>query len=538
MGQVDYNKNYRRLWMFPRNIRRILPWKLSQIMQLLVMQLADNNWKGNQALQDSLYRSLVDIEVKRPGSTRDPKSGGMRTYLAQLICLGLLFQDESGIYSPTIAGESILNGENPLGALQSVLFRHQYPSSYGLNRNVMIHPQIRIKPFLFISKFLHDSDIDCRLNDEELAVLIIYGHNPGQYNFCKEKILKIRNGSPLEKVIDDYERDLYTPRSKSHNRLIENALDIANTAKNYLQAALLIKIFHIPESNKEIFTFNQDFENLYDSFLAEEDNYTSYPEQIESFQRAYGRFDRTKDNRRFAESARTFDDSRIIKSLFYKYSEKNVFNDLPNEFVDEVSYKYGIEKDRVYSVTEPLLGKQTTVFEDNYLALAYSGTGGCTEFEIATAEIFQKKFRFEAHHTGQKKRPRKQIGGYADIFLIALDNKHCAIVDTKASPRYALSSTDFLSMSKNYIMNYKELIPIEHNLNLEFGLYVAGGFSGNNEAKLLNIYQTTGVRTSMISASNLLKLSNSRLAENQEDSRFLFSLGKEIEVNDFIGGTL
>ena len=49
------------MWMFPRNIRRIEPWKLTQISSALEVCIGDVQ---SQDVQDELYKQLSELGVK------------------------------------------------------------------------------------------------------------------------------------------------------------------------------------------------------------------------------------------------------------------------------------------------------------------------------------------------------------------------------------------------------------------------------------------------------------------------------------------
>ena len=152
---LSFDPDTRRIWMFPRNIRDIAPWKLYKILKVLLQCEDVNQYSGEE--QQMMYRLLDESGIKKKGKTRDKNPGGMRTYYSQLETLGLVFRAEgSKSYSYTIAGETIANEENPLAVLQYQLLRHQYPSAYGLGQNVKIDSRMRVKPFKFLLRVLHD----------------------------------------------------------------------------------------------------------------------------------------------------------------------------------------------------------------------------------------------------------------------------------------------------------------------------------------------------------------------------------------------
>lgn len=81
---VSHIDGFRRVWMFPRNIRKIHPAKISEILCLLQAESERSSWSGNQDLQNKFCKALELAGIKRPGDQYDSHSGGPRTYLAQL----------------------------------------------------------------------------------------------------------------------------------------------------------------------------------------------------------------------------------------------------------------------------------------------------------------------------------------------------------------------------------------------------------------------------------------------------------------------
>jgi hypothetical protein len=528
MSLVSYDPDYRLTWMFPRPKRYIEPWKMTQIVQLFTSFPVV--LRGNRQAQDRLYDAMEELNIKSIGSRRDPNDGGTRTYRALLKCLGLVFEKDRKLF-PTIAGEALSSGEDPIGALQSVLLRHQYPSDYA--HRSKIHPEIKIKPFLFILKFLHDAELEYQLTTNELAIVVAYGHNDDCYSYCKEKILCLRNGGEFRNAFNNIQQDLVTPRSSDDIALrLRDVKDIANTAKNYLQASHLITVIREGRT-EEVFTFNEEFENLYQEEMSAYFQFIPFHLGYhESFQRSYGRFRSQRDNRSFSEINSQVSSTGFIKSLYVDYAGKNIFGEVPEDFVSDVSRRYGFSAHDVIGAVESIESSSRDIFESNYLHLAQAGKHAAIEFEIATKEIFCKNLPYYAEHTGQRVR-NGSVGGYSDIFLIPLNQSYCAIVDTKASPSYTISSNDYAKMVSNYIPNYRELCPPGLNLQLKFCLYVASGFSRNNDHKQQELFNEKGVYASRMTAKNLLKLTQSAIAEDEGRLEALFSQNKELTSSDF-----
>ncbi|MFZ7133582.1 MAG: hypothetical protein ACOWWR_14640 [Eubacteriales bacterium] len=500
---VRYDQNFRRAWMFPRNIRKIHPWKLVKILTILDHLTDTKTWKGNQTLQNSFINYLSDEQLKTDQNIRDPHSGGGRTYLAQLKSLGLVFEKDNMLFN-TLAGEALISGDNPLTIIQKQLLKHQYPSSYSFGQNVKIHPAIKVKPFLFIIDLLDDPEIKI-LNCQELIFPIIYGHNDSCLKLCKDKILEYRFSGNLYDVIDNPERDLYTPRIK--NRSIQDRIntfiDIANTLKNYLESSFLVKTLFI--NGVQNICINEDFRTLIEDARHNQKYFIPHPENEESFLRNYGLWNRSKDTRNLKKDPpNLINNSKFIRQNFFLYCGENLVIDDPNEFAGEMEISYGFTKNQIIDAISDYLPKSQSLFEYEYLMLATGGQRTARKFEFATGKIFKDMLRFEVELTGQ--RHRKGRGGYSDIFLIALNRKDCAIVDTKATSQYTLSHEDILKMSHTYIANYKELCD-GRNLELKFCSYVAGGFRENIETGLRDIHLLTKVPASAITAKNLLDLS-------------------------------
>lgn len=502
MSLVPHIDGVRRIWMFPRNIRRIYPWKMAQILAMFLQHLRQDDWRGNQQLQDRFCKGLEDAGLKTRGTQYDPNSGGPRTYEAQLRCLGLIFRRENNGHFFTIAGEDLAKGEPPLPILSAMLLRHQYPSAYGAGQNVRINNRLRVKPFLFILQLLNYPEIDY-LTNEEIAVPVVYGHNHACLEICKEKILQIRNGDSFRDVVDHPSTDLYMPRTSSSP--INNILHIGNTCKNYMQACNLVYVDRV--DGEERVYFSQEIRELFEGSLESVERFIPLNGE-ESFQRQYGSWNRQKDTRRLGELAEQVltAEQSIILSKFYQYCGENVVSEMPEEFFRSLQNGFGFDGETAAETLAPYLPKSLDFFESTFLELSRGGSRKATRFEQAIKNLFEAKLHFNGRHTGPLRSPNG--GGYADVFLVALDNRHCALVDGKASPHYSLSRPDYRAMRYDYIPNYLELAE-GRDLQLEFSLYVAGGFSGDVQGRLNNLTRETGTPCSGITASKLLALAKS-----------------------------
>lgn len=510
-NKIEFDGKYRMIWMFPRNIRRIYPWKIAQIATLLREAVSDESWQGRQDIQNSFCKALEAAGLKRAGEQYDPYNGGPRTYLAQLKCLGILFQDSQKRILYTQAGEELATGNAPLPILQDLLLKHQYPSCYSNLSQIKMNPGIRIKPFLFVLRLLMHKDIGS-MSVQEMIIPVVYGHNNDCFDLCVEKILKLRKTGDIKAVIDNYSVDLYTPRTKEKNidSRLSDVNDVANTMKNWLQAACLIDCE--TENGTQRISVTESAKEKIKAAIATEDSFIEYRTE-ESFQRKYGRLSAEKDTRNLrATNERSFPEKSIILSQFYEYMGKKLLDGYPDDFVLGMKERLGIPESVTRQVIEPHLCKSLSYFESTYLELASGGTGTALAFEKATAQILSSKLKFTTKLTGQLRRAGK--GGYSDIFVVALDNVHCGIIDGKASSRYSLSSDDYYKMKANYIPNYKELAD-DYPLELAFCSYIAGGF-GNIAPSLKRLTAETGVGVSALPAFELLRLAQVDAISNKQ----------------------
>lgn len=530
MEKIPFDSKYRMIWMFPRNIRIIYPWKLAQIIALLRNKVEGQTWSGNQGLQDVFCKALELAGLKRPGEQYDSHSGGPRTYIAQLKSLGLLFERSTHQLFYTQAGEDLYNGQPPLPILQELLLRYQYPSPYGLVANVRINPAIQIKPFLFVLKMLWHKDIG-NMSVTEMMVPVIFGHNSDCFQECIEKVLKFRQNEDITSIIPDYQYNLYTPRTdgNSFSSRLEDVQNIANTMKNWMVAACFLDCEKI--NGIQRYSISPSVVPLVKKALETERVFLSCDNE-ESFQRRFGCVRSEKDTRNVSNEPpqKLNTQETIVLGMFYDLIGNQILDAYPEDFVSRMKADFGIPEDVTRKVIAPHLKQSLSFFESTYLELSSGGTPKALDFEKATAKIFSSKLGFTAKHTGQLKRTKK--GGYADVFVIEKNGKCCGLIDTKASSCYTLSSSDYSKMLSNYIPNYQELTNGQP-LELEFCSYVAGGFK-NIASSLAELTSNTGIGASALPASELLRIAQCETAADQQEKiRMTMKKNKVLTLKDF-----
>lgn len=504
MAVLSFDPLYRRTWMFPRNIRRIEPWKLDQILNLLLACQEDTS---SQEVQDWLYQELENLNIKRDrNKIKTGNAGGMRTYYSQLELLGLVVRDPSSkIYKPTRAGQKMMNHEDPLKVFRFQLFRLQYPSPYSVANNLRIDPRIKIKPFVFLCDLIKDERLN-GLTSDEMAIPVLYGHNNDCFDECVQLILELRKKEyKFEEVINS-SQDFYTVKAKNRNfeAGLKDVLDIANTAKNYLQAGQMI--FEDPESKRFILTSNPEALNIIDTIGREpiEPFDNNYPE---SFQNRFGRFDKKK-----AVKAQTKEKSSkingfevLINTLFSSQLSENPYGVDVNSFVKNTAKNYGKSETEIHRIISPLIERRHSIERRVILDAAYSGGVQANLLEKATTEIFKKLGFDKSLWIGSKKAKTGRQGGFPDIYIRASQWDHCALGDSKATAKYKFPIGDTQKLASYYKDCELEIDP---NCPSDFFVYVAGGFERDTQVQkyLALCKNNLGKPVSAITVTTLLDL--------------------------------
>lgn len=504
---VNHDPRYRRSWMLPRNIRKIYPWKINQLISIFAEYGAMPNWQTDQDLQNKFSKTIADAGLKDGNNIRDPKSGGARTYKSQLELLGLIYESSNKETHLTIAGEKIYNGEAPLPILQHLLMSFQYPSVYSKSAGVKINPEIKVKPFHFTMKIINDPRIN-GLANSEFSVPVLFGHTNTDLENCISTILEIRKKrTNLVDMITNDPTLAYTTRTANRDALsaTNDIKDIGNTLKNYLESCHLIffdepnDVYQLTEESAQLLL---DHESSFDVFL-------NINQTEENFQREFGVIGQLKDSRRKSTElkkisiTKTHDaEEETIKRLLRKEINENPTNFSISNFISDCSNNYGLNPGKVQNIYNEFHSQFIDQFEATFLALANGGSKTATEFEKTVTRLFNEIDGVRAKHIGQKHRSAG-TGGYTDILIDFENNNQFGLADAKAYKVYAMDSNDFAKITSNYIPNAKELVP---NKKLIFFTIIAGGLKQTINKRLLECSNLTNVPTSAISAKVFLEL--------------------------------
>ena len=159
----------------------------------------NSEWQGNVYSHLAFEKALEDCGLKRIGERRDQRGGGGRTYFAWLFSLGLVFTHEAtGQTKLTLAGEAIVNGDDPVGVLKNQVLKYQFPSPFSLSpasSKTRVASRFKIRPFRFLLKILCDSRLDYKLSQEEIGrVVAVEAENEKEstYEHVINRILEYR----------------------------------------------------------------------------------------------------------------------------------------------------------------------------------------------------------------------------------------------------------------------------------------------------------------------------------------------------------
>ncbi len=472
--------------MIPRNIRRVEPWKIVQIMTLI--DSIDGN-VGGQVDQDRLYDELAGLGVKSErGKNGVNNAGGFRTYLAQLACLGLYVKTKDG-YEPTRAGECMLSAQEPVKVLRCQLLRMQYPSVYGLGQNVRISKDLRVKPFVFLLRLLQDERV-ASLTSEEVAVAVIYGRSFSDYEKCVEKILRLRrSGGTIEALMDivDNVVDVCTPKRQGGEDLLKrgciDAKEIGNTFLNYLMGSSMVDSMDGDTSRKILALSTDDLQWLskYESEFEKTTNIEVGQE--ENWQRHFGRYDRQKGVRPVAQLTKKDGFVALIRVRYIEDVAKNPYGFDHESFVCNQAQLWGKSETVIASACDSLRSRIRTIERDVLETASVSGGKESRILEVGLCNIFRKLgFDNSLNTSGRKAVGRR--GGFPDTYIKSSQLNVCGFADAKATARYGFNLDDMQKLASYYNKCEKE---IDGNVDSTFFIYVAGGFDKSESTILHNL---------------------------------------------------
>lgn len=505
--------------------------KLNSIPEVLAT-LADvslnQTWHGQRGIHLSLEKALEAARLKRTGERRDQTGGGGRTYVAWVASLGLIFtQQSTGNLKLTLAGEAIMNGDSPVEILKNQILKYQFPSAFSLSRGVKVSPRFKIRPFKFLLRLLMDEEIEY-LTEEEIAKIIITNaenETESCYKNVKEKLKAFR--SLGDKSLEADFSVKYAPKTGKVNaeHPYSHLIDIANTLMNWLEYTQLAK-----RSEDHFIRVINDKHAEITEILNVSTPFIDRPEQHEYYQRKYGLDPKhLKDTRNLTET-KTITDNIIakqkIKQAFIGESLKTPITKITTQLVDKIIEQTGLEEKFVEATLLKLYPHGAVgSFMTEYFEMAFKGRDEATEFEKATARLFNDVFGFESHHVGQ-------IGLTPDVLILSDSAGYCGIIDNKAYSSYTISNDHHNRMVHNYIEGLNNYCT--SSKPLAFFSYIAGGFGNKINNQIMKIFNETGVNGSALSVSNVIQM-----VEKQQKTPYthaqikdIFSLNRQVSLSD------
>jgi len=513
-------------WWVTRPKRKLnsIPEVLSTYAEISL----DQEWQGQRGTHLSFEEALEEAGLKKHGERRDHTGGGGRTYEAWVASLGLIFtQEATGKIKLTLAGEAIMNGDSPIHVLTNQILKYQFPSSFSLRRGVQVAPRFRIRPFRFLLRLLSDPRV-ARLTEEEIAKIVVVEaerETEACYEHIVRRIGEFRN---IGDVCLDKDFAIKYASSKggvNFSNPYSHLLDLANTIANWLEYTQLV--LRDEDGNIEIV---DDRREEIARILAENPPFINRPEEQEFFQRKYGIDPKHHKDTRDLTGATNITAKIIaeqkIKNAFIAEFLKSPISKISASLIDEIAEQTGIDGRVVEEVLlhfypHGAIGS----FMTQYQEMAFKGREDATDFEKATAAIFQDSFGFSAEHVGP-------IGLTPDVLLLSDSAGYQAIIDNKAYSKYSISNDHRNRMVHNYI---EQLASYSHSAYpLAFFSYIAGGFGRNISGQIKSIADETGVHGSAISVFNIIKLveKNKDTPYSHASIKEIFSKNRLVELRD------
>ena len=484
-------------------------------------------WSGRRDIHILFEDELERTGLKRVGQRRDHSGSGGRTYQAWLSSLGLIFiQNDTGVPYLTLAGEAIMHGQNPVTVLKEQVLKYQFPSPFGIKTHVA--ERFRIRPFLFLLRLLMDNRIE-NLSEEEIGKIVITNADRETdqcYEMVVNKLFAFRESGDASLPPDFLETHKSSRGSVNPEHPYLHLTDTANTMVNWLEYTQLIyrengRIRISPDKREEV-----------TNILNQNRPFLQRPEDHEFFQRKYGLDPgHVRDNRNLLNTqtvtTRAIEMQRI-RQYFIALSMHRPIARIDQNLIAEIADGTGTTD----SLIENVLYREyphgaVGGFLVGYYEMAFQGRDEATDFEIATTNIFQDIFNFNATHLGQTGRISAP-----DVMLVSDSEGYQAIIDNKAYREYSVSGDHHNRMVHNYLENIGNYST--SNLPIGFFTYISGGFGANINQQIQSIAEESNIPGSGITVGNMIKL----IEKHQENPythaeiRRLFGLNRQIQISD------
>lgn len=492
-------------WHVPRNKRKLFP--IVPSLSAFSLQNLGDIWVKDLNRQLDFEEMLEEKGLKRKGSRRDQRGGGARTYEAWVYSLGLIFEEtDSKKTRLTMVGEALVNGEPPVPLMTKQLMQFQYPSPYSLRSRVQINERFKIRPFRFLIRLLlderlsqgSDKDVPFLTKSEIGCIISVEAENESDacYEHIIKRILEFRVKG-YDALPEGFEENVPSTNTgiRTREATIKALEDNANTFINYLEYTQLV----VRDDPRKPIYIAEDL--LYTARAIIESNSTIKPLNQknkywkENFQRNFGLLPgKNRDNRRLDDDkiSENMIVERMVRNEFLQVARDTPLSYITEEVVDTVSTQTGIPFKEVESILEHFPIDTFSLFETNYIDMAFSGRELASEFEHATLDVF-RELGFSSLHIGTQ--PRNP-----DVYVES-PSGYAGIIDNKAYHVFSITHDYELKMINSYLPAFQQ-----KNNNVSFFMYIAGGFGKNFDSQVQKIASTTGVNGCGIKANALMRL--------------------------------
>ena len=215
-----------------------------------------------------------------------------------------------------------------------------------------------------------------------------------------------------------------------------------------------------------------------------------------------------------------------VRQVFLSEALRKPIGNIDAEIINVVADRVGISPKMAEDFLLRLYPNGAIgAFMTEYFNMAFGGRNTARDFELATVQVFNTAFGFEAKSIGT-------LGLTPDVILTSEICKYQGIIDNKASSNYSISNDHHNRMVHNYIDGIRNYSSSDYPL--AFFSYIAGGFGVNIDAQIRRIYDETNVCGSAVSVSNIIKMIeiNQNAPYTHQRIRNIFSLNRQVQLSD------
>ena len=241
----------------------------------------------------------------------------------------------------------------------------------------------------------------------------------------------------------------------------------------------------------------------------------------ESFQRAYGRYDKQKDTRsgKELEVGKESPEAAFVQFRYVLHANDNLFVADVTAFYDSMS-QMGIDSSTVAKAIAPYKAKRLSMDQNRFLEFANSGGQQANEFEKALVNLFISYGFDGCEWIGRKKSKFNWRGNFPDVLIRRKGCDEVGMADAKATSSYSLEHADMLKMKDTYIYTNDEIEPGSH---LIYFVYISGGYKGDINNSLSMLSQSTNMPVSAVDARGMLKLLDKHWTADEIEERIFMS---------------